>query len=62
MTDPERQVNWLPDRLVEFREDHADIPKFKRHTLRRTVLSRPKEAGTSYREAAIAFGCATPRP
>jgi hypothetical protein len=55
--DPARLVNWLQDRLVEFRESHADIPRFKLHNFRGTAMSRAKEAGASYDEAAIAFGC-----
>ncbi len=55
--DPGRLVNWLQDRLVEFRKDHKDIPRFKLHNYRGTAMSRAKEAGASYDDAAIAFGC-----
>ena len=50
-------MNWLQDRLVEFRKAHAEIPRFKLHNFRGTAMSRAKEAGASYDEAAIAFGC-----
>jgi hypothetical protein len=55
--DPGCLVNWLQDRLVEFRKSHSEIPRFKLHNLRGTAMSRAKEAGVSYDEAAIAFGC-----
>jgi hypothetical protein len=55
--DPGCLVNWLQDRLDEFRKEHTDIPRFKLHNFRGTAMSRAKEAGASYDEAAIAFGC-----
>jgi hypothetical protein len=55
--DPSRLVNWLQDRLVEFRKERPDIARFKLHNFRGTAMSRAKEAGVSYDEAAIAFGC-----
>jgi hypothetical protein len=45
--DPGCLVNWLQDRLVEFRKAHADIPRFRLRNLRGTAMSRAKEAGVS---------------
>jgi hypothetical protein len=55
--DPGRLVGWLQDRLCEFREEHPDIPWFKLHNYRGTAMSRARQAGIAYAEAAIAFGC-----
>ena len=55
--DPQRLVNWLQDRLVEFRKERPDIPRFKLHNYRGTAMSRAKSAGVAYDDDAIAFGC-----
>jgi len=55
--DPKRLVRWLQDRLVEFRKERPDIPRFKLHNDRGTAMSRAKSAGVAYAAAAIAFGC-----
>lgn len=55
--DPNRLVNWLQDRVVEFRRAHPEIPRFKLHNFRGTAMSRAMESGANYNEASIAFGC-----
>jgi integrase len=55
--DPERLVGWVQDRVVEFRKAHPEIPRFKLHNLRGTAMSRARQGGASYDEAAVAFGC-----
>ena len=54
---PRQLVNWLQDRVVEFREAHPEVPKFKLHNFRGTAMSRARMAGISYDDAAVAFGC-----
>ncbi len=55
--EPRRLVNWLEDRLVEFLAEHPEIKKFKLHNFRGTAMSKALEAGVSYEQAAVAFGC-----
>lgn len=55
--DPSCLVNWMQDRLADFRKAHPEIPRFKLHNFRGTAMSRAMEAGANYNEASIAFGC-----
>lgn len=55
--DPNCLVNWLQDRLGDFRKVHPEVPHFKLHNFRGTAMSRAMESGANYNDSSIAFGC-----
>jgi hypothetical protein len=52
-----RLINWLQYQVVEFREAHPEVKKFKLHNFRWTAMSRARMAGIRHDDAAVAFGC-----
>lgn len=58
--DPKRFKRWVQKEKEEYLDAHKDDPTvrhFKLHNLRGTAMSRAKQAGATYDQASIAFGC-----
>ena len=58
--DPKRLKRWVQKEKEEYLLAHKGDPKvrhFKLHNLRGTAMSRAKQAGATYDQASIAFGC-----
>lgn len=58
--DPKRLKRWVQKEKEEYLNAHKDDPTirhFKLHNLRGTAMSRAKQAGATYDQASIAFGC-----
>ncbi len=58
--DPKRFKRWVQKEKEEYLLAHEGDPNvrhFKLHNLRGTAMSRAKQAGATYDQASIAFGC-----
>lgn len=58
--DPKRLKRWVQKEKEEYLAAHKDDPNirhFKLHNLRGTAMSRAKQAGATYDQASISFGC-----
>jgi integrase len=54
---PARFRKWLQRQKREYLKKNPTAKAFKLHNLRGTAMTRAKEAGISYEDAAVAFGC-----
>lgn len=54
---PERFTSWMEHQLIDFRNANPDVPYFTLHNYRGTAMSTARQAGISYADASIAFGC-----
>lgn len=58
--EPKRLKRWVQNEKDEYLLAHEGDPSvrhFKLHNLRGTAMSRAKQAGATYDQALIAFGC-----
>ena len=54
---PIRLKKWLQREKRTYLKRNPEAKRFKLHNLRGTAMTRAKEAGVSYEDAAVAFGC-----
>lgn len=54
---PIRLKKWMQREKRAYLKLNPSAKKFKLHNLRGTAMTRAKEAGISYEDAAVAFGC-----
>lgn len=54
---PVRLKKWLQREKRAYLKQNPSVKRFKLHNLRGTAMTKAKEAGISYEDAAIAFGC-----
>jgi hypothetical protein len=54
---PVRLKKWLQREKRCYLKLHPKAKRFKLHNLRGTAMTKAKEAGISYEDAAVAFGC-----
>ena len=54
---PIRLKKWLQREKRTYLKRNPEAKLFKLHNLRGTAMTRAKEAGVSYEDAAVAFGC-----
>lgn len=55
--EPSRFKKWLEREKRQYLKKNPSVKKFKLHNLRGTAMSKAKEAGIHFEDAAIAFGC-----
>jgi integrase len=55
--EPIRLKKWLERENRQYLKKNPTAKKFKLHNLRGTAMSKAKEAGVHFEDAAIAFGC-----
>jgi len=55
--EPIRLKKWLEREKRQYLKKNPTVKKFKLHNLRGTAMSKAKEAGVHFEDAAIAFGC-----
>jgi hypothetical protein len=55
--EPMRLKKWLEREKRQYLKKNPTAKKFKLHNLRGTAMSKAKEAGIHFEDAAIAFGC-----
>jgi hypothetical protein len=54
---PERMVSWLEDQQQAYFVANPTLRRFKLHNFRGLAMTKAKEMGVSYDDAATAFGC-----